>query len=132
MLLEAPEGAEAGRLWGILDGGGFRVSWCPGPEGPPAAWCPVMGGRRCALVEEADVVVSALGLSAGSCRQVLEGITRLHPDAGVIVEASPADAAACGALLEGCTVLPRPLPARALLEAAGAVCVRRRGRGAGP
>ena len=126
VLLEAPEGTEAGRIWGILEEGGFRVSWCPGPQGPPAAWCPVMGGRRCALIDSADVVVSALGLSDSSCRQVLEGIERLHPDASVIVAASPAEAGECSQLLHGCTVLPPPLPAQALLAAAGASC---RGRG---
>src|SRR5665213_35425 len=78
VLLEAPEGAEASVIWGLLEDSGYKVSWCPGPEGPPPSWCPLLSGHRCSLVESADVVVSALGFHDSSCRQVLKELGRLH------------------------------------------------------
>jgi len=88
VLLEAPEGDEAAELWRILEDEGARVSWCPGPEGPPPAWCPLMAGRRCSLVESAAVVVFALGLETASCRLVRAELERLHPDTAVVTAAS--------------------------------------------
>ena len=117
VLLEAPEGAEAAVLWGVLDDAGYRVSWCPGPEGPPAAWCPLLGGCRCSLVASADVVVFALGLDNASCRHVLKEMGRLHPEMAVIVEAHPSEAAQWGTLLQNHTVLSAPPSRRSVLEA---------------
>ncbi len=116
VLLEAPEGAEASVIWGLLEDSGYKVSWCPGPEGPPSSWCPLLSGHRCSLVESADVVVSALGFHDSSCRQVLEELGRLHPEAAVIVETPPSEAVQWEPLLEGHLMLPLPLSARALLE----------------
>lgn len=116
VLLEEPEGAEASVIWGLLEDSGYKVSWCPGPEGPPPSWCPLLSGHRCSLVESADVVVSALGFHDSSCRQVLEELGRLHPEAAVIVQTPPSQAVQWEPLLEGHLMLPMPLSARALLE----------------
>jgi hypothetical protein len=116
VLLEEPEGAEASVIWGLLEDSGYKVSWCPGPEGPPPSWCPLLSGHRCSLVESADVVVSALGFHDSSCRQVLEELGRLHPEAAVIVQTPPSEAVQWEPLLEGHLMLPMPLSARALLE----------------
>ena len=127
VLLEAPEGAAA-EFWGILGDGGAQVSWCPGPEGPSPAWCPLMAGRRCSLVESADVVIFALGLETAPCRQVLAELERLHPETAVIVQASAPDAARWSPVLDGHTVLPAPLSRDTLLHevaaAAAAFCSR--------
>jgi hypothetical protein len=120
VLLEAPEGAEAAELWRILEGGGARVSWCPGPDGPPAAWCPLMGGCRCSLVEAADVVVCALGLEQAPGRRVLQELGRLHPETAVVTEAPAPGAARWESVLEGHTVLASLLDGEALLEAVDA------------
>jgi len=124
VLLEAPEAAAAGGLWGILEDRGYKVSWCPGPEGPPASWCPLLGGCRCELVESADVVVSALGFHDRSCRQVLGELGRLHPEAVVIVEASPSEATQWAPLLRGHEVLPTPLATGRLVDALEAALSR--------
>ncbi|HXQ62789.1 MAG TPA: hypothetical protein VN796_10685 [Acidimicrobiales bacterium] len=116
VLLEAPESVEAGVLWGLLEGSGYKVSWCPGPEGPPPSWCPLLGGHRCALVESSDVVVSALGFHHSSCRQVLAELARLHPEAAVIVETPRSEAVQWEPLLQGHLVLPVPHSERALIE----------------
>jgi hypothetical protein len=116
VLLEEPEGAEASVIWGLLEDSGYKVSWCPGPKGPPPSWCPLLSGHRCSLVESADVVVSALGFHDSSCRQVLEELGRLHPEAAVIVQTPPSEAVQWEPLLEGHLMLPMPLSARALLE----------------
>jgi len=84
VLLEAPEGAAAAELWRTLEEKGAHVVWCPGPEGPSPAWCPLMAGRRCSLVEAADVVVFALGCDGASCRLVRSELERLHPETPVI------------------------------------------------
>jgi hypothetical protein len=116
VLLEASEEAEASVLWGLLEDSGYKVSWCRGPEGPSPSWCPLLGGHRCPLVESAAVVVSALGFDDASCRQVLEELGRLHPEAAVIVETPRSEAVQWEPLLEGHLVLPMPLSARALLD----------------
>jgi DNA-binding response OmpR family regulator len=117
VLLEVPDEAEAARLWQVLADRGYEVHWCPGPEGPPATWCPLLGAARCDLIESADVVVSALGLSLGSCREVLAKLRALHPEARVIVEAGPSEAARWPSLLNGYQVLQPPVSADALLAA---------------
>ena len=94
VLLEGPESADTGELWEALDAAGYRVTWCPGPAGPPPVWCPLLGGERCTLVESADAVVCGLGFEHQVCRQVLAGLERLHPDMPVIV---PATAGGAGA-----------------------------------
>jgi hypothetical protein len=121
VLLEAREGAEVGRLWGLLEAKGYAVSWCPGPTGPPAAWCPLLGGRRCGLVESAAVVVCGLGLSDPSCRLVLDEMAHLHADACVIVEASEVEVTEHADLLRGHTVLISP-SAGAVADAVDASC----------
>jgi len=125
VLLEAPEGADTGALWGLLADAGYRVSWCPGPSGAAPSWCPLLGGHRCALVESADVVLCALGFSDASCRQVLEGLRRLHPDTPVIVETPMSQAVRWESLLQGHPVLPMPPSSRAVIEDVEAALSRR-------
>ena len=124
VLLEAPEGAEAGELWGLLEDNGYKVSWCPGPEGPPPVWCPLLDGRRCRLVESADVVVCALGLHGESCRQVARELGRLHPEAAVIVETPAAGAVQWESTPHGHVANPAPPSAQAVLEEIEAVLGR--------
>lgn len=117
VLLEAPEGCEAGALWGLLENAGCKVTWCPGPEGPPASFCPLLGAHRCALVESADVVVSALGFGHESCRQVLAELAQMYPEPVVIVAAPLGACLDWAPLLKGHRVVRSPISERALLEA---------------
>ncbi|HXX90853.1 MAG TPA: hypothetical protein VEI83_11600 [Acidimicrobiales bacterium] len=87
VLLEAPESAETAAIWDILEDAGYRVSWCPGPEGASPVWCPLLGGNRCALVESADAVVCALPADGPCYGNVLAGLGRLHPETPVVVQA---------------------------------------------
>jgi hypothetical protein len=114
VLLEVPDEAEAARLWQVLADKGYEVTWCPGPEGPPATWCPLLSDGPCDLIESADVVVSALGMSLPSCREVLAKLRSLHLEARVIVEAGTADATKWPSLLNGYQVLRHPISAEAL------------------
>jgi len=117
VLVEVPDVPEGTVLWRALTERGYDVSWCPGPEGPPASWCPLMGGRLCDLVDSADVVVSSLGFDSGCCRDVLANIRSLHPAARVIVEADATEAATWASLLDGYQVISRPVSTQALLNA---------------
>lgn len=121
VLLEAPDGPEGTRLWRELTERGYEVSWCPGPEGPPPAWCPLMSGHPCDLVEESDVVVSALGLRRTECREVLAHIGIVHPRAKVIVEASGSEMTRHATLLSRHVALRSPVAAGELAEAIEAV-----------
>lgn len=130
VLIEAPDGPDGTTIWQVLTDNGYEVSWCPGPAGPPETWCPLMSGRRCDLVESADVIVSCLGLGQCTCREVLAKLHSLHPEARVIVEASPSASRKWSSLLEGYQVLGSPISARSLLEAVELSARAARGNGA--
>jgi hypothetical protein len=117
VLVEIPDVPEGTVLWRELTGLGFEVSWCPGPEGPPASWCPLMGGRACDLVDSADVVISSLGFDSSGCREVLAKIRSLHPGARVIVEVNETEAVTWASLVDGYQVIRRPVTAQALSDA---------------
>lgn len=117
VLIEAPDGPDGTRIWQVLRDGGYEVSWCPGPVGPPESWCPLMAGQPCDLVASADVIVSSLGFGHSTCREVLAKLRSLHPQARVVVEASPSAARKWSSLLVGYQVVRSPVTARSLLEA---------------
>ena len=117
VLLEAPDGPEGAMLWRALNEHGYEVSWCPGPEGPPATWCPLMNDRPCDFVDCADVVVSALGFGSRTCREVLAKLGKVHPRARVIAEAPLPAAVQWGPVLDGYRVLITPVSERRLLDA---------------
>lgn len=117
VVLEAPDGLEGAALWRLLKEQGYEVSWCPGPEGPPAVWCPVMSGRRCDFIDAADVVLWALGFDDPVCCEVLEKLRSVHADASVVVLASSDDVAERADLLEGHRVLRTPFSTSELIDA---------------
>jgi hypothetical protein len=117
VLVEVPDGPKACALLGLLESRDVKVTWCPGPEGPPPSWCPLQGGHRCTLVESADLVVSALGFHNAACRQVLGELGSLHPEAKVIVEVPWPAAIQWAPLIKSHKVLPKPFSERALFKA---------------
>lgn len=65
---------------------GYEVLQCAGPIG---AVCPVLRGRPCPIVEQADVLlydVWATG-EAGGARQLIEMLRELHPDIPIVLGA---------------------------------------------
>jgi DNA-binding response OmpR family regulator len=115
VLIEESDGAEAFAYGQLLSKNGYDVQWCPGPDDPIGGRCPLVTTGHCELVEQADVVVSALGIDQESCRHVLATIRRLHPQTPVVVQASRRESARWAHLVEGKSVLETPVCGPALL-----------------
>jgi hypothetical protein len=108
VLIEHPD-AEAGlELATALRGAGCAVAICRGPHasGDEPTRCPLHGLEPCAVVEGADVVVTALGFDRDEARGVLHGLRLRYPSRPLVVEVALADALALQEELAGCTVLP--------------------------
>jgi hypothetical protein len=70
VLLEVHDPAEADSYWRFLGRHGYDVSWCPGPTATSS--CVLVEEGRCPLLDEADVVVTALKPDDPHARPVLE------------------------------------------------------------
>jgi hypothetical protein len=88
---------------------GCTVAICRGPNasGPQPTRCPLHGLEPCAVVEGADVVVTALGFDLDESRAVLRGLRMRYPSTPLVVLVALADALALERELAGCTVLPQ-------------------------
>lgn len=117
VLVEVPDGAEASALWQALGKAGYAVSWCPGPERARGRSCPLVTRGICPLMDEADVVLSALGSPVEPWRAVLEAQVRHHPDTPVVIGASAVDAARLKSLPTGCRHIRSPLTVGSVLGA---------------
>jgi hypothetical protein len=125
VLIEEADGAEAFAYWHLLTDEGYSVQWCPGPDGPTGGRCALVSTGHCPLVEEADVVVSALGIDRESSRNVLGAIRRQHPETPVVIQASRREFSRWENLFDGESVLRIPVTGRALLDSVeGAVAHR--------
>lgn len=62
---------------------GYEVDQCAGPIGGDA--CPVLHGRPCWQVDEADVLVYDMWASGDGHRELIEDLRDLHPDKPVVV-----------------------------------------------
>lgn len=87
VLIEVDDGAEAFARLRVLEAAGYHVSWCPGPDGHRGRRCPLVSEGSCPLVDDADVVVTALGLHHAATRDVLAALARARPELPVVVEA---------------------------------------------
>jgi hypothetical protein len=61
---------------GVLREEGYQAVACGGPASLPTGRCPLVEGRECPLVAQADVVVHALGLRDPEGRAVFEAQRR--------------------------------------------------------
>ena len=85
---------------------GVEVTYCPGPNaGQP---CPVTAGCACWRANDADVIVSALGLGDPEARRIVLGLRQQHPDVALVVLAWRSDVVAGYADIEGCDVVTFP------------------------
>ncbi len=70
VLVEVNDPAEADSYWHFLGRHGYDVSWCSGPTASSS--CLLVEDGHCPLVEQADVVVTALKPNDAYARPVLE------------------------------------------------------------
>lgn len=120
VLVEAPARwnwavAEASRL------SDCAVTFCAGPAARPGGVCPMAIGEPCALIDEADILVTHLDLAVAANRAALAAVRRQKPRLPVIVLAWQADIDAHGALLAGCHVVRFPWTLPKLQAAVAAV-----------
>jgi hypothetical protein len=114
VLFESPDGAEAHATWKLLQRDGYRVTWCPGPQGGFSSECALTTIGHCSLVDEADVVVSALDLRDPSSQEVVRGLNEAASHTPVVVVASRGAAPRWADELPDCTVLSGPLSSKVL------------------
>ena len=82
---------------------GFDVAFCGGPDGDPGD-CPLLRGRRCMLVDGADVVLHVLDPGLG----VATAIRNQRPELPVVVERPRERDGTAEPLPAGCVPLGYP------------------------
>src|SRR6266536_4064660 len=89
-------------------GAGCTVGICRGPDAraDPATRCPLHGFEPCAVVEGADLIVTALDFEEEENLEVLRGLRTRYAGTRVVVAATVGEALELGGLLEGCRVVP--------------------------
>jgi len=109
----------AAAVAGVLRDEGYQAAVCGGPGALPTGRCPLVEGRGCPLVEQADVVVHALGLSDPEGRAVLEAHRRSAPGHPIVVVTglSGPSYTEHGAHPRGATVIDGALTRERLLDA---------------
>ena len=117
VLFESPDGAEAHAAWKLLRRNGYRMTWCPGPQGGFSPQCALLASGRCPLVDEADAVVSALDLRDPRCGDVVRALGAQAPDTPVVVVAPKRAAAHWAEEVPGCGVVAGPLSSKVLIRA---------------
>ncbi len=125
VLIEGADGADAFSYWQLLTDNGYEAQWCPGPGGHVGGRCPLLATGHCELVENADVVVSALGIDNEPCRKIVGAIKSEYPETPLVVQASRREFTRWAELIEGSRVLPTPVTGRALLGSVEGVLAHR-------
>ena len=103
LLIEDGHPALAISDFSLFRDAGFDVAFCSGPGDDPGA-CPLLRGRQCPLVAEADVVLHGLDPALG----IAAAIRRQHPELPVVVEQRRPEAGSAGAVPAGCVPLGYP------------------------
>jgi hypothetical protein len=101
----------------VLETAGYDVACCSGPHHLPRGRCPLVAGDRCSLVDEADVVVSGLGITDPANRAVLTALRTHRSQIPVIAEISPSRLAELHAEIPGCRTVPYPVGPKVLVDA---------------
>ena len=117
VLFESPDGAEAHAAWKLLRRNGYRMTWCPGPQGGFSPECALSATGHCPLVDEADAVVSALDLRDPLCEKVVRALDAQAPDTPVVVVAPKRSAAHWAEEVPDCEVVAGPLSSKVLIRA---------------
>jgi len=120
VLFESPDGAEAHGVWKLLERYGYRMTWCPGPQGGFSRECALSATGYCPLVDEADAVVSSLDLADPLDQKVVRAlndqVAATMPVTPVVVVATKGSAARWAEELPGCRVVAGPLSSKVLIR----------------
>lgn len=117
VLVEHEDGAVQAGAERILREGGYDVATCGGPTTFRRARCPVVTTGRCALAEEADVIVHALNPDHPLNASVLQALKDRYPETPIVVEVPGPAVERHTDLLASCSVLPFPMTRESLLDA---------------
>jgi hypothetical protein len=117
VLFESPDGAEAHAVWKLLRRHGYHMSWCPGPRGGFSSECALAATGHCPLVDEADVVVSALDMRDPQSEEIVHALNAQATDTPVVVATKRGLAARWTQEAPHCQVLSGPLNSKVLLRA---------------
>jgi len=117
VLFESPDGAEAHAAWKVLRRNGYRMSWCPGPQGGFSPECALSATGHCPLVDEADAVVNALDLRDPVCEKVVRALDAQAHETPVVVVAPKRSAAHWAGEAPDCDVIAGPLSSKVLIRA---------------
>jgi DNA-binding NtrC family response regulator len=88
-----------------LEGAGYSVTHCGGPDAIRGRVCPLVTGEPCPWVDAADVVVHDLDLDRPEHREILRTLRRTHPDTPIVLELPEATARQHACLLASCRVI---------------------------
>jgi len=116
VLFESPDGAEAHAAWKLLRRHGYRMSWCPGPQGGFSPECALSATGHCPLVDRADAVVSALDLSNRTCGEVVRALDAQAAETPVVVVTPRRSAAHWAEEVPDCQVVAGPLSSKVLIR----------------
>lgn len=107
----------------VLETAGYEVACCSGPRHLPRGRCPLVAGGQCSLVDDADLVVSGLGITDPANRAVLAALRERRGHIPLIAEISPSRLAELHAEIPGCRTVPYPVGPKVLVDAVdGALC----------
>jgi hypothetical protein len=112
LLIEDSHPALAISDFSLFKDAGFDVAFCSGPGEEPGA-CPLLRGRQCPLVAEADVVLHGLDPVLG----IAAAIRRQRPQLPVVVEQPRPQPGGAGAVPAGCVPLGYPCSVSGQVEA---------------
>lgn len=113
VLIEDGQPALAISDFSVFEQAGFDVAFCSGPDGDPAAACPVLHGRRCPLLMGTDVVLHGLDPALG----VAAAISRQRLGVPVVVEQHRRADGSLPPVPEGCLPLAFPCSVRGQADA---------------
>lgn len=129
LLIEDDHPALAVSDFSVFRDAGLDVAFCSGPGDDPGE-CPLLRGRRCALVDGADVVLHGLSPGTG----IAAAIRRERPDLPVLVQQPRRPDGTADPVPNGCLPLHYPCSVRgqadAVLRAEAAARRNRAGRSA--
>lgn len=103
LLVEDDQPAAAVSDFSLFQDAGFDVAFCGGPEGDPGN-CPLLDGRRCMLVDGADVVLHGLDPRLG----VAAAIRSQRPELPVVGKQPRERDSTAEPLPAGCVALDYP------------------------
>lgn len=104
VLVEASEWARAASVADGLQSQGIEAVTCAGPEGHDLR-CPFVGGRGCAPVDAADVMVFLLRLTDVRNLELLSRLRADRPDLPIVVAVPPPLVERNAAVLDGTSVV---------------------------